>query len=288
MTLYNILVPVTGEDDCEPAIVTAFLLAKRFDAHLVGLHVKGNPLGKLPFVDESLAQRDIAREFGNLRRHVLYTEETARAQFETLRVQQDVPSAEIAGDEPRASAYFQIIARRTGSTLAEVGRTFDLAVMPTTGSIADDDAIQAVEGLLFGSGRPVLVTPRTPPKYIGTHLFLTWNRSAQSARAIAAAAALIDNASKVTIGYVSTGAKDGPTPEELASSLAWRGIDAEVKRIPPGGPPVAELLISHAENAGADLMVMGAYSHSRLRELVLGGVTRHILRHVALPVLMVH
>ena len=67
MTVFNILVPVTGQKECESAIDAALMIAERFKAHLVGLHIKGNPLGKLPYIDEGLAQRDIAREFDNLR-----------------------------------------------------------------------------------------------------------------------------------------------------------------------------------------------------------------------------
>ncbi len=284
----TILVPVTGHRECEPAIDAALLMARRFEAHLVGLHIKGNPLGKLPFIDESLAQRDIAREFENLRRNILYTEEGARAQFETSRVRHDVPLAEAPGPKSSATASFQITARRSANTLSETARIYDLVVMPAAGTIADEDAVQALEGVLFGSGRPVLVAPSMVAKTIGTELFVAWNRSAQSARAVSAATNFIDTASKITIGYVSTGAKAGPTPEELASSLAWSGIKADLCHIEPTGTPVGELLLTHAENLGTDLMIMGAYSHSRLRDIILGGVTRHILRNASLPVLMVH
>ena len=160
--------------------------------------------------------------------------------------------------------------------------------MSAAGKIADEDALQSVAGVLYDSGRPVLVTPKVLPKTLGTNLFVTWNRSAQSARAVAAATQFIDAASKVSVAYVNTGAKVGRTLEEIASSLAWRGVQVDLCRITHDGEPVAELLLTHAKNAGADLMVMGAYSHSRLRDLVLGGVTRHILSDVTLPILMTH
>ena len=85
-------------------------------------------------------------------------------------------------------------------------------------------------------------------------------------------------ASKITIGFVGTGAEAGPTAEELANSLAWRGIKADLCHIEPAGTPVGELLLTHAENLGTDLMIMGAYSRSRLRDMILSGVTRHVAR----------
>ena len=289
MTYRNILVPVTGDAECGPAIDAALQLASRFDAHLVGLHVKVSSLEKLPFFDEGLAQpKDISREFANLRRKILYSEEAARTQFEAHRQQVDMPVAEKPLDEVRATASFQVIARRSETTLSEVARVYDLVVMPAVGTIAGDEAFHAVAGVLVGSGRPVLVIPKDVPEALGTNLFVSWNRSAQSARAVAAAAAFIEAASRVTVAYANTGAKAGRTLEELVASLAWRGVAADAQRINPQGESVAQLLVSHAESAGADLMVMGAYSHSRLRDFVLGGVTQQILRNVTLPILMMH
>ena len=289
MTYRNILVPVTGDAECGPAIDAALQLASRFDAHLVGLHVKVSSLEKLSFFDEGLAQpKDISRQLANLRRNISYSEEAARTQFEARRRQVDMPVEEEPLEQARATASFQVIARRSETTLAEVARIYDLVVMPAVGTVAGDEALQAVVGVLFGSGRPVLVIPKDVPEALGTNLFVSWNRSAQSARAVAAAAAFIEAASRVTVAYVNTGAKAGPTLEEVVASLAWRGVAANAQRINPQGESVAQLLVSHAESAGADLMVMGAYSHSRLRDFVLGGVTQQILRNVTLPILMMH
>ena len=123
---------------------------------------------------------------------------------------------------------------------------------------------------------------------LGERIFIAWNRSAQSARAVAGAMPFLERATQVVIAYVDTGAKEGPGPEELQAGLAWHDIDATVKRIAPGGASVAQLIGLAAADVGADLLVMGAYSHNRLREMVLGGVTNSILDHTTLPVLMMH
>lgn len=288
MAIYNILVPVTGHRECEAAINASMLLAKRFGSHVVGLHVKGNPLGRLPFIEESLALRGINREFENLRRNVWHTEDAARTQFETSRQQHAVPVAEAPRPRSKATASFQITARRSANTLSETARIFDLVVMPATGANNNEDPLQSLKGVLIDSGRPVLVAPENLPSTIGERIFIAWNRSAQSARAVAAAGVFIDTASWITIGHVGTGAKTGPAAEELAYSLSWRGIEADLCHIEPEGTPVGELLLKHVEKLGSDLLVMGAYSHSRMRELILGGVTQHVLRNASVPVLMVH
>lgn len=288
MAVHNILVPVTGQKDCEMAIDAALILAKRFKAHVVGLHIKGNPLGKLPFFEESLALRGINREFEDLRRNVWHTEEAARSQFETSRLRHDVPIAEVPGPDPGTTASFQIVARRSANTLSEAARVFDLVVMAATRATTEEDGLQSLKGVLIDSGRPVLMTPEILPATLGDNIFLAWNRSTQSARAVAAASTFIDTASQVTIGYVGTGAKSGPAPEELARSLIWRGVEVELHHIEPEGTSVGALLLQHVEELGSDLLVMGAYSHSRVRELILGGVTQHVLRNASVPVLMVH
>ena len=85
---------------------------------------------------------------------------------------------------------------------------------------------------------------------------------------------------------VTTSAKQGPEPEEIAANLAWHDVDAEVKKLPPDYRSVGEVLLDEAAEIGADLLVMGAYSQSRLRDRVPGGVTKAILTHADVPVLM--
>ena len=85
---------------------------------------------------------------------------------------------------------------------------------------------------------------------------------------------------------IMTEAKQGPEPEDIAKNLAWHGISAEVKRVPPSAKAVADVITEEAQDIGADLIVMGAYSQSRVRERVLGGVTRAIMNRADLPVLM--
>ena len=183
------------------------------------------------------------------------------------------------------TATWEVVNGRPEKVLAEKARVYDLVVSSAGGG---DGVLDAVETALFDAGRPVLVTPRETPKAIGRNILIGWNRTANAARAVMAAMPLIEAADQVTICHVNTGAKPGPSPEDLAASLAWHGIDAKVRYIAAGGAAVPDLLMTEAANIGGDLVIMGAYSHSRMREFVLGGVTRHALRHVVTPLLMMH
>ena len=99
---------------------------------------------------------------------------------------------------------------------------------------------------------------------------------------------VLARAEATTIAYIGTGAKTGPGPEALARKLAAHGVDAEIAQIAPAGAAIAEALVAAAAAAQSDLLVTGAYSHSRAREVVLGGVTGELLNACPLPLLMAH
>jgi nucleotide-binding universal stress UspA family protein len=171
-------------------------------------------------------------------------------------------------------------------------RFHDLIVMARPGDVAEVGAL-SLETVLLGSGRPVLVVPPTPLKTVGQHIGLAWKDTAEAARALAAAMPLMAKASAVTVFEIEEKAQPrapqpGASLEQVVGALAWHGIKATGKLVAPketGGP---DTLLHSASAAGADLIVMGGYGHGRLREMVLGGFTRHMIRHSDLPTLMVH
>jgi nucleotide-binding universal stress UspA family protein len=145
------------------------------------------------------------------------------------------------------------------------------------------------EAALFATGRPVIITPPEPPQRIGETVLIAWNRGAQAARAFhAAKALLLDRAQRVRILSITTGAKQGPPASEIAANLDWHGIEADVVELSPDYRSVGEVLLAQASAINAELLVMGAFSHSRLRQLILGGVTKFVFEQSPLPVLMAH
>ena len=144
-----------------------------------------------------------------------------------------------------------------------------------------------VEAVLFGSGRPVLLLPRTPPTSFGDQVAVAWNGSAESARAVAQTLSVFQRAKQVTV--LSAGAIDPyASTAGLVDYLARHDVRAVAREFESGHASIGTALLEQAKLSHADLMVMGAYSHSRLREVILGGATREILDNADLPVLMAH
>jgi nucleotide-binding universal stress UspA family protein len=178
-----------------------------------------------------------------------------------------------------------------GEQFGRIARRFDLAVVgqaePQTGTVENIIA----ETTLFESGRPMIVVPyiqKAPLKL--DRVMVCWDGSRQAARAIGDAMPLLAKAGRVAVVIITNepGKQDEIEGADMAQHLARHGLKVEVQRIPGGDVDVADALLSHAADSGADFMVMGGYGHSRLREFVLGGVTRSILRSMTVPTLMAH
>jgi nucleotide-binding universal stress UspA family protein len=178
-----------------------------------------------------------------------------------------------------------------GEQFGRIARRFDLAVVgqaePETSSI--DDII--AETTLFESGRPIVIVPyiqKAPLKL--DKVMVCWDGSRQAARAIGDAMPLLTKAGKVEIVIIANepGKQDEIAGVDMSQHLARHGLKVELERIPRGDVDVADALLSYAADSGADCLVMGGYGHSRLREFVLGGVTRSIFRSMTVPVLMAH
>jgi nucleotide-binding universal stress UspA family protein len=179
----------------------------------------------------------------------------------------------------------------SGDQFTRIVRRFDLAVVGQADPEANSVEELIAEGTLFGSGRPMIVVPyiqKAPLKL--DRVMVCWDGSRQAARAIADAMPFLEKAGRVQIVIVGNerGKEDEIEGADLGQHLARHGLKVEVKRIDSGDIDVADALLSHAADSGADFMVMGGYGHSRLREFILGGVTHTILRSMTVPVLLSH
>jgi nucleotide-binding universal stress UspA family protein len=177
-----------------------------------------------------------------------------------------------------------------GREVSRLARYFDATVLeqPDPGRHDPSDLIEPV---LFGSGRPTFIVPyiHVPPQL--RTVLVAWDEGLPAARAIAAALPLLQMADRTEVVTVSSSQQRGGShvsAEPMARHLARHGINAGVTTILSADMDIANTLISHAADESADLIVMGAYGHSRLREIVLGGTTRTILESMTVPVLMAH
>lgn len=255
----------------------AVSIAEAFGAHVAAVAFSYDPvipatvMGGVPasLIDQQRADSDSAAA-------------DAIAKFDAAAKREGISSESrvMSSSVPGAADIFGAMARRFDLSVAAQGEP---------NKVAPDDVI--VEGALFGSGRPVIVVPyiqKTGAKF--DRIMVAWDASRNAARAAADAMPLLAKAKAIDVVIV---ASERPKSDEIAGAdigqhLARHGLKVEVKRIVATDTDVADTLLSHAADTGADFMVMGGYGHSRLRQFILGGVTRGILSSMTIPVLMSH
>jgi nucleotide-binding universal stress UspA family protein len=165
----------------------------------------------------------------------------------------------------------------------------DLVVM---GRADDESTVGDIASVLAGSGRPVLVAPSPPPENLAPTIAIAWKARPEAARAMGAAMPLLAKAERIVV-LTAGEDSDGPrsileSAERVADHLRWHGLTVETRLVAPGRHTASRSVIDTAHELGADLLVMGGYGHSRLREFVLGGFTRDVLKSCALPVFLSH
>jgi nucleotide-binding universal stress UspA family protein len=176
------------------------------------------------------------------------------------------------------------------TTFGQIARRFDISVVgqakPERGAAEE----LMIEGALFESGRPLIVVPYIQKQGLKLdRVILSWDGGRMAARAIADAMPLIARAKAVDLVIVTERSKNEEiTGANMSEHLARHGVTAAVKRIAKGDIAVQDTILDYVADSGADLIVMGGYGHSRLREFILGGVTRSILKSMTVPVLMSH
>ena len=275
MALKDLLVHVHSEAFSGPTVDAALALAERHDAHLVGLGVRA-PSDMPTYAEARLP--DSVIEILNEREDTRLDE--ARALFEAR--------ARHAGRVDRAE--WREDAGLPAQTLGLHARYADLVVTSQSKQDSSDRRfIDLAEDVLVAAGRPVLIVPATgarPP--IGDKVIVAWNGSREAARALGDAMPVLDKARSVEI-FIAGEPDIGDLPgADIAAHLARHGIKVDVHRAVSAELPVGDALLNRVSDAGADLIIMGGYGRSRFREFILGGVTRHILQHMTIPVLMSH
>jgi nucleotide-binding universal stress UspA family protein len=273
----DIVVNLTGAAPQEFAADYAISLARLFDAHIAGVGfiyepvIPGTVLGGIP-TDLIEAQREENTKAAK----------AATGRFEAAAMRAGL-SAEVRILDASVAGAADLFGR--------IARRFDLAVVgqarPREGATEE----LLIEGALFESGRPVVVVPFVQTRAATLERVLVcWDGSRPATRAIADALPFLRRAKAIDIVAVSGERGKGGelAGTNMARHLARHGLQVELKRVSAGNADVPSAIRSHAAETGADFMVMGGYGHSRLREFILGGVTRTVLTSSTIPVLMSH
>ena len=286
MSFKSILVPLVGNSIDEVALNAAVVIAKQFDAHVEGLHVQISADEASNFVSSRLDTALYREVLEKLQDQISQEEKAVRQTFDELIERHGLGAASKPSEATGPSAAWRTMIGDPVEVIARSGGAFDLIVASHPMKGAEGTLRQVLDAAIFNTARPVLLASDEPPIRMGETVLLAWNRGVQAGRALTSALPFLQTASKVVILMVTTGAKQGPEPEEIVANLSWHDVNAEVKRLEPDSRPVGEAILDEARDIGANLLVMGAYSQSRLRDRIPGGVTRAILNRADVSVLM--
>ena len=279
MGMKTILVPIENHDAMQSALETALLLGRRCDSYIEGFALRwainefmvGDVVGGMPL---ETYRQDIAEEA-----------KKARQIFETFMQKHNVPRS-TETTESLSFGWLDDVSEGE-SFIGSYGRVFDVIVMNRRDANSSPLHDRAIESGLFESGRPILLSPPSPPRQIATNVLIAWNCSTEQARAIALAMPLLQKADRITVLTVIGGTGvPGPSAEQLIRYLQRNGIVAAPMKVELDGRNTGEAILAAAQSLGCDLLIKGAYTQSRLRQWIFGGATQHVLANAALPVLL--
>jgi nucleotide-binding universal stress UspA family protein len=272
----TVLVPMENDDAMRSTLETALLLARRCNGYIEGFALllrTVSYLGAEAMVDVPVPTEELEEEA-----------KKARQIFASFMQEHDVPES-TKTSEGLSFGWLNHIANDV-NFIGSYGRVFDVTVMKRPDANSTGLYEAAIEAGLFESGRPILLAPPSPPKQFATNVMIAWNRSTEQARATAFALPLLHKADRVTVLTVREGAEVlGPSAEQLIQYLNRNGIVAELMTVELEGKSTGEAILATASSLSCDLLIKGAYTQSRLRQIIFGGTTRHIMRNAGLPVL---
>lgn len=285
----TLLVPVALHDALPSVFETTLLVARRFGSLVEGVslrpalaeYVPVDMVGGMTWLRDEEADRAEAEQAGAL--FVAAMEAAGLPRRDEAPVPAPVASANAGPlyrwrpEVPPGDAF-----------LGQYARLFAATIVGRPGAEEGSPRMTTVETALFESGRPILLAPPTPPSCLGEAIVIAWNGSTETARAIAFAMPFLRRARRILVLSAEGGMVPGPSAEDVARALAGEGVEAGHRAMPAGRLTPGEVFLAEAEAFGCDLMIKGAYTQSRLRQMIFGGPTSHILAHAAIPVLMAH
>lgn len=284
----TLLVPVALHDSLPSVFETAILAARRFGSLVEGVslrpalaeYVPVDMVGGMTWLRDEEADKAEA--------------EAAGARFVTFMRDAGVP---LAADGPCTPANVAAAGPRYrwrpdvpagDAFLGQHARLFTATVVGRPGTGEGAPRMSTFETALFEGGRPILLAPPIAPATLGEAVLIAWNGSTETARAVAFAMPFLRQAQRIRVVSVEGGTVPGPSAEELAAALACEGIAADHRAFSAGRRTPGEVFLAEAEAFGCDLLIKGAYTQSRLRQMIFGGPTSHLLAHAAIPMLMAH
>jgi nucleotide-binding universal stress UspA family protein len=282
MGMKTILVLMEKYDDMQSVLETALLLARR-----CGSYIEGVPL-RWAIQDFALGDVVVAFPVEQYEREIAADAQRARQTFETFMQKNDVPRSTTTRT-PSLTFGWLSEPPEDETFVGNYGRAFDVIVMNRPDENSSVLYRRALESALFESGRPLILCPPSPPGHIGTNVLIAWNGSTEQARAMALAMPLLERAERVTVLTVTGGTGvPGPSAQQMIRYLQWNGVPAESLTVALDGKNTGQAILAAAQTLACDLLVKGAFTQSRLRQMIFGGATQHVMTAATLPVLLAH
>ena len=279
----TILVPFYDDDIAQNALATSWLVAERFASYVEALFVMRPPQ---IFVGEGIALEGayITQQEEELRRQA----SSAHKRFQSIIKPRNLPEVDASTPSDGVTAGWREIEGLEGPVIGDYGRLFDLILIGRNFGQPWIDWSVMCEAALFDTGKPVLVAAAETPASVGERIVVAWNGSTETARCIALSMPFLARAESVVVLTVEDWQVPGPSGEQVATHLMRNGIKASPRNVVSGSRSVGEAILHEANEVNADLIVKGAYTHSRLRQMVFGGATQHLLHNTPIPLFMAH
>ncbi len=287
MSIKTILIPLDGAASGDAVLATALVVARRFDSHLVGLHVMQRPHDAAPFMFDRLSQKLRSTVMAEAEADAREQAATVRESFEAFCAANDVPFGD--GTGAGVSAEWAEEFGDASEVIVRHARMADAVTIARpsidSGTVRRTPLGRNLQEILLGSGRPVvLVPPRWQARRI-EKAAIGWNASLEASRALAMTIPWLAQMQQVSV-LVSARREEGARP--LLAYLQRHDVKAELRVLETRRRSVGEALLAGCTAAGAEFLVVGGFSHSRARELLFGGVTQHLLTHSEIVTVMVH
>lgn len=281
-----IFVPVADRPECAQALQVAFNLGQQLGAILSGCHIRPHSRSEVTLTSALGSLEDYDCSWENVWKSKKTQKSATPARVLFAKIAESHHYELIKNPRPTPGAVWQEKVGSPDKLLSIMGPVSDLIVVSRPRAKSGKIARLFLLAALFNSARPVLVLPQAGVPVIGKRISIAWNQSAEAAQAVAAAMPLLRLAEQVCIITCGPEREAGPKSTQLATYLRFWGIKA--KRIRTRGNDDAKEIVKAYKDTRSDLLVMGAYSRSRLRQRVFGGVTEFMLYQASIPVLMLH
>jgi nucleotide-binding universal stress UspA family protein len=270
---YKDIVVHQGEDShADRRLNAGMALAKQFNARLTGAYVLSFP--SIPGFVQAQIGTDIIR----------HNHDEIRAKGEAKRIEFDAATA-----REDVASEFRLMDGDVADAVAQCGRYGDVLVVGQPDPENPEPTDGLAEELLLAAGRPILVVPYTGDQSrLGLRVMVAWNSTREATRAVHDAMPILKQAEEVVVFSVNPEDRDHIAGADICTHLARHGVNATPRHIVAPDMQVGESILSAIADNGIDLLVMGGYGHSRLRELAFGGATRSIMQSMTCPVMMSH